>query len=323
MTPLRLHAVYCEGARSLRLDTPSGAVGVRPGGDHPLLGEVDEICSGAFDPLTVVGRIDWRDPDRIPPVLEPARLPPGAGTGLLNTIARSARGPLRYRGPYPTAALYGSLNTCFRPSAPLEAFTAGVEQAAVDGREVEPEVWFEPAPFERYRSGAITVEVKDEVVAAIYVGVARFERDRPYGRVLVDRDGASAARFAVPGCAPIELAVADATGRVLAASPELPAIAGPHLGRALPEPVSAAIYAAAAARAPELLRAAVASLARRPIVWGDTGLALASIAGDRVAVHGRLATGDLEPTALMAVLIDAAAPVALRLAQRELAEAAT
>jgi hypothetical protein len=54
------------------------------------------------------------------------------------------------------------------------------------------------------------------------------------------------------------------------------------------------------------------------MVWGDTGLELAAIDGDRIAVHGDLATADLEPAALLATLVEAAVPVALRLAQREL-----
>jgi hypothetical protein len=297
-------------------------VGVRPGGVHPVLGPTDAICDAGFEPITAVGRIDWRDPDRIPPVLEPARLPPGAGTALINAIAEEASGPLRYRGPYPTAALYRSLKLSFHPSAPVEVFTAGVEAAAVEGRQVEPAVEFAPAPFARFRTGEVTVEVKDEVVVSIYIGAARFERGRAVGRrispVLSGRGSEMVAEFAVPGRPPIELAVADASGRVLSAAPAVAPVAGAHLGESLPDAVNRAVVATAAASAPALLRPALAALAGRPMVWGDTGLELAAIDGDRIAVHGDLATADLEPAALLATLVEAAVPVALRLAQREL-----
>ena len=322
---IRLEAVFCEGAAApglqLRLPAPTATVGLRLGSDqeiHPVLGPIDLIGTGDCDPLTAVGRIDWTAPASIPPVLEPARLPPGSGTGLLNVLAERAAGPLRYRGPYPTASLFESLSTCFRPSATVEAFTEGVEDAAVAGWVLEPDVWFTPAPFVRYRSGAVVVEVRGEIVEAIYVEGARFERGARIGRKVEIAGRDAVAVLDVPGNPPLELLRASSSGHVITAVATVAPLAGSHLGKPLPEPVSRTIVATAMAAAPSLLRPAIESIASRPIVWGDTGLALAAIAGDRVAVHGAMATGDLDPTDLLAALVEAAAPMVARLAQREL-----
>ena len=59
---------------------------------------------------------------------------------------------LKYRGPYPTLALFESLGASFMPPTPVEEalrrFTEGVEEAALAARVVEPSVAFRPSPFE-------------------------------------------------------------------------------------------------------------------------------------------------------------------------------
>ena len=86
-------------------------------------------------PLTHFASVNWAAIDAIPPLAEPARLPPGAGTAVLNLIAALAvdqgRTRLAYRGPYPTEQLFVALLEAFRweaddvPDDPLTIFMAG------------------------------------------------------------------------------------------------------------------------------------------------------------------------------------------------------
>ena len=69
-------------------------------------------------PLTHCAAIAWERVDAIPPLAEPARLPPGGGSAVLNLVASLAadqnRAPLAYRGPYPTEQLFLALLESFR-----------------------------------------------------------------------------------------------------------------------------------------------------------------------------------------------------------------
>jgi hypothetical protein len=86
-------------------------------------------------PLSHFAAVDWAAIDAIPPLAEPARLPAGAGTAVLNLIAALAtdqgRRALPYRGPYPTEQLFAALLEAFHwegedtPDGPLAAFMAG------------------------------------------------------------------------------------------------------------------------------------------------------------------------------------------------------
>src|SRR5262249_19398289 len=88
--------------------------------------------------------LDWTAIDRIPTLAEPARLPAGAGTAVLNVIASLARdqgrGFLRYPGPYPTEQLFTTLLDSFHYDVtsddPLAAFMRGA-------------LAWRPAPHER------------------------------------------------------------------------------------------------------------------------------------------------------------------------------
>jgi hypothetical protein len=84
--------------------------------------------------LSTFAALDWSRIDRVPPLAEPARLPPGAGTAVLNLIAQLAdeQGArrLRYDGPYPTEQLFLALLESFRWIGdgivdPLAAFMGG------------------------------------------------------------------------------------------------------------------------------------------------------------------------------------------------------
>ena len=115
--------------------------------------------AGAQAPLTLFESLDYRAIDRIPVLLEPARLPPGAGVAVLNLVAALAadarRARVEYRGPYPTEQLFLTLLESFRyhttEADPLAAFMAG----RLD--------WI-PAPHERTRPApGVTVHLRERV----------------------------------------------------------------------------------------------------------------------------------------------------------------
>ena len=72
----------------------------------------------ATPPLTHFAAVDWACIEAIPPLAEPARLPPGGGTAVLNLIAALAADQGRTRLPYagPTRPSSSS-RRCSKPSA--------------------------------------------------------------------------------------------------------------------------------------------------------------------------------------------------------------
>lgn len=108
-------------------------------------------AAAAHVPVTTFEALTYEAIDRIPVLMEPARLPAGAGAAALNLIASLAADAgssrLEYRGPYPTEQLFLTLLESFRyhpakpppvsspppaadivladPADPLAAFMAG------------------------------------------------------------------------------------------------------------------------------------------------------------------------------------------------------
>src|SRR5439155_829533 len=122
----------------------------------------------AGERLTVFEALDWARIDRIPSLAEPARLPPGGGTAVLNLIAELAReqgaARLAYPGPYPTEQLFLALLESFRyepadAQDPLAAFMAG-------------ELVWTPAPHQRPLAPAI-----EDVARAIALEWGAVTRD--------------------------------------------------------------------------------------------------------------------------------------------------
>src|SRR5207302_1135829 len=131
----------------------------------------DPLPSGTRrQPLTVFEALDWAAIDHIPPLAEPARLPPGAGTAVLNLVAALAADQeiarLRYRGPYPTETLFTALLEAFRyaegDAAPLDRFRAG-------------QLDWAPAPHERhFEPGGAAVQLRDGVEKVVWRGQAYY-----------------------------------------------------------------------------------------------------------------------------------------------------
>src|SRR5262245_9616193 len=163
--------------------TADGAwIGIEPGAvSHPVWGTSDRLWllepSEVWAPreaLTIFQALDYERPDFIPPLLEPGRLPPGAGTTVLNLIAGLMKDQgvarVRYRGPYPTEQLFTALLECFRyddaADDPLGQFMA---EGALDWR---------PAPYESHHVAAgVAVQVRHQIEKVGLDGVAFYRRD--------------------------------------------------------------------------------------------------------------------------------------------------
>ena len=140
-----------EGLGHAWLRLPGGdGLEIHPGAaSHPLWGQSDELrhitgSLGATRSRTagLLPALPYHRLETLPPFDRPGDLPPGAGGAVLNLLAcllrLQGRQTARYRGPYPTAALFASLNRCFRPSLP------GMEQG--------------PSPIEKSQGGAAQSE---------------------------------------------------------------------------------------------------------------------------------------------------------------------
>jgi hypothetical protein len=301
-------------------------VEVRPGADHPIFGPALEVCWRG-EAVARFARVALDAPAEIPAMDDPAALPPGAGTAILSFLAGQARAAgvarLRYRGPYPTAALFDSLLECFRvrgdPRDALARFHADAERRALRPRMDEVEVEFEPAPFERRWLGQrACVQLRDGV-EKLYVEGRAYSRDAAGARRLRRRPGGYEANVEIAGEAWCTVAELDEHGELVGAPRPAAPVESQLLGRELPLEVRRAFADALPPRAPALLRAALREvLLRTPLCWGDPGPDEAIAAGEEILVHPGFAER-LEGRELLEALARAVEPIARRLAQRQLA----
>ena len=126
------------------------------------------------EPLTVFAAVDYARVDFIPALADPRRLPPGAGTAVLDLIAGLMKDQgvarARYRGPYPTEQLFTALLESFRydPESrdPLPRF--------MDGGDLD---WL-PAPHERHRVAPdVTVQLRHEIEKVVLRGAAFYRTE--------------------------------------------------------------------------------------------------------------------------------------------------
>ena len=181
-TPLTA-AEWDDGGRLRRAKVriPDGSwIGIEPGtAESPIWGRSDRLWRldpdrpfHPVEPITLFQSVDYAAVAFIPPLAEPARLPPGAGSAVLNFLASllSDQGTprVRYRGPYSTEQLFTSLLESFRydPTAisPLEEFMRG-------------DLSWTPAPHERLFSPAgAYVQLRDGVEKVVFRGRAYYRR---------------------------------------------------------------------------------------------------------------------------------------------------
>jgi hypothetical protein len=160
--------------------------------DDAVYGRVDRLRwgDGAAD-TTVFRALDYQAIDRIPVLAEPARLPAGAGTAVLNLVAALAadqrRDALAYDGPFPTEQLFLALLESFRYTPadmpdPPAAFARGAL------------AWV-PAPHERrFDRMGVYVQRRGRIEKVVAHGVAyyreRWQSVRRHAPRRVRDDGA-------------------------------------------------------------------------------------------------------------------------------------
>jgi hypothetical protein len=271
-------------------------VGVEPAATtHPAWGSSDRVwLLGAAEPwapreaVTVFQCVDYAAPDFIPPLAEPHRLPPGAGTAVLNLLAALMKDQgvarVRYRGPYPTEQLFTSLLESFRydPAVadPLERFMEGA-----------PLDWL-PAPFESHHlAPGLCVQLRQEIDKVTFEGTTFYRADwqgvrRREPRVVrSDADRVVCSLWAL-GRSLVDCLVLDRGGEVLDRPP-----VSADADRAAPlAPVWRAALADLIAResAPALGADIRAVMDARPLEWGAVAGDLLRIDGEVIRISGRL-----------------------------------
>jgi len=237
--------------------------------------------------VTLFESVDWARIDRIPVLGEPARVPPGGGTAVLNLIAARAEeqgaGPLTYRGPYPTEQLFLALLESFRyepdVADPLATFMAGG-------------LAWTPAPSERLFVGDdLYVQLRARIEKVVWRGIAfyrpewqRVVRHAPR-RIVDEPDGVHCGLWAIGRRLEDSLRLrADGDlDTILADEP------APSASRALPDLVWAGVAALVAARGAEPLAPFVESVARAfSLEWGAVARDLVQIGRSRVRLSARL-----------------------------------
>jgi len=272
---------------------------------HPLLGDA-HVIEHAGRAITAMSALDWEHPQRIPVVAQPARLPPGAGGMLLNEIARRAREPLRYAGPYNSPALYRALLRSFRASHDEATFTADVLGRALRLATDEIAVDFAPAPHERVELACGHAEIRDGLEAAAIEGT-RFERNGAVARLVGD-----ACEVWFGDACYARIATLSPHGELVDGPHAPPALASPVIGAAFPAELRGALAELVADVVPAPLAAdARIAVAARSIAWADLGTRAARRTATGFEVHAALweRIAPLGLARLALALAEALAPV--------------
>ena len=270
------------------------------------------------------GAIDWAAPRFIPPIDRPAAVPSGAGSAILNVLATLAPGPLRYRGPYNTAALFDALSHSFTvaPGA-RRRFVADVETRALAGTMDVVDVPFTPAPHTwAWPREGVCVERRDGV-QRVFVANRAFS---PNGhRRLTRTDAGWRADVVIAGEVWCPVLTLDHAGELVEGPHPVPAVESALVGTALPDEIATVLAEVIASRAPRMLAPMVQRVVdTHTLTWADTADALATTNNDHLQLHavlGERLTGKSAGT-ILALLVDALEPLVRRLAQHALAAAA-
>ena len=238
-------------------------------------------------PLTLFEALAYERIDRIPVLAEPARLPPGAGSAVLNMVASLAADAggtaLAYHGPYPTEQLFLTLLESFRhrgdTTDPLAAFLGGRLEWA-------------PAPHERVRLGPrLTAHLRGRVEKVVW-------DDRVYHRSDwqgVERYAARRVRDADGAVICSLWALGDVVEDHLRLDPDattVEVIAG-HPSDVSPTRLSPAVMAGVASAAAALGAPPLAAFVREigdgcELTWAPLDRDLVSVDGARLGVSSAL-----------------------------------
>jgi hypothetical protein len=266
---------------------------------HPLLGDA-HVIEHAGRPITAMTAIDWDHPTRIPAIAAPGKLPPGAGSALLDELARRATRPLRYAGPYPTPGLYRALLRSFRASADEATFTKDLLQRAATLARSEIPVDFTPAPHTRIDNPHGHAEVRDGVERVVIDGIAYEPAGSP-----ARLDGLHAEVWF--GDEPwARVATFDAAGALVSGPHAIPRADSKVLGTPFPPALLSALSSLVAELVPLALPVEL-----RSVTWADLGARAARRREQGYEVHvalwERLAPHGMARLAL--ALAEALAPV--------------
>ena len=300
---------------------------------HPLLGAAHRIVAST-GAVTFMAAIDWAAPTTIPAIIEPQRLPPMCGSLLLNTIAELAQragvAALRYRGAYPTAALFASLQPCFACTASEAEFTAGGWQTALQGVAVEVPIDFVPTPFVRIQqTPQVVTQTVTGALQSVFINGLGFAPTHEPRRLVATPTG-YAAQLCFGDAVWATVATFGSDGTLVTGPAPLPpldsALAQQVVGRELPPPLRAALAELLADDAPDGLAPLYANVASAtPMVWRDVGMHAAMLrdtpeGGHCIELHAAL-WATLAPhgaAGLVQAMARAIAPLVTRLVQHAL-----
>lgn len=269
----------------VRIEPRAGAAG--PGGASDHLWHADRL-GGAATPLTSFEALDYARIERVPTLAEPARLPPGAGTTVLNLLAELAldqhSGALAYHGPFPTEQLFLSLLESFRAvdaeqSDPLAAFGAG-------------HLRWSPAPHERlFAAAGVVVQLRGRVEKVVWRGRAYYRPDWPGvtrhapRRVRDAEDGVRCSLWALGEAVEDHLVLTGEGDLVRTLAPPAPPAEVRPLPSAVADGVGAIVAATSAAALAPCLRAIGRDLA---LEWGPVDGDLVEPGGAAMRISSRL-----------------------------------
>lgn len=282
--------------------------------EHSIWGECDAVAllgehNAPIRTLCRAAKSDFRNLRFIPPLDEPAAVPPGGGSALMNVFAElmSDQGVTEacYRGPYPTEALLETLLESFEPvlieggpapASPALAdfarmFMQGVEEKSLRGELTDSPFAFRPKPHERRLLGDdAALQIRDGQVERFVCGGVSYSTPTVSGfvrqgsRVLHDgSDGWLRASLVILG-EPVEhhyLVSVDGL-KYAVNDREVPPID--------PEPASElwpkAMQVLLAHHSSRLIvPAALEILNSVTFAWGSTGQAPATLRGQEIFLH--------------------------------------
>lgn len=276
---------------SARVRVPDGGwLAIEPRSATDARWGASDRLSSASGTLTHFQAIAWEAVDRVPVLAEPARVPAGGGTAVLNLVATLAadqgRPAVGYHGPYPTEALFLSLLESFRPQAAdatgaLEAFARG-------------DLTWVPEPHERVFDPAMAVvQLRGRVDKVTADGRVYYRPDwhgiaRHAPRRVRDLDGRVACSLWALGAPLEDHLLLTPSGDVVERRDPAPASGD---ARPLsPTLVAGVVAAVIASSAPPLARALADAAAALRIEWGPVRGDLVRATGDAVRVSDRLWT---------------------------------
>ncbi|MBI3992309.1 MAG: hypothetical protein HY342_03475 [Candidatus Lambdaproteobacteria bacterium] len=257
---------------------------------------------------------DYARLTHIPPVDRPAALPRGVGTAVLNLLAQlmsnQQRDPVRYRGPYPTPALFEALCASFAPEGPLAVararFTRDAAAQAFAGEMREQPLPWSPRPYVAsvYPDDNLYVQWRGaSEMGCVWLGESAFARcaprlPMPAGGRLWREDTPRGPREAVGLVAlgrPFRryMEADPAAGTFARAGDWDEGTAGTLPGGGGPQPLEDALRLAAVhwavVRCTPALAPAVAGLAASlPMTWAPVPRALTRVDEGGIAVHAGL-----------------------------------